>query len=180
MTTATPMVSNQWLVDLAFLSKILDYIDGDTFTTDEGRITVQRKIYLAQLFGIKLGYTFQRNLFGPYSRALSDDCELLQSHLREAREIAEPLKLTADAKKGVERVRKLFAVPAELNIDQALWLELLSTYHIAASLLFPKTELKALQEDELAAIEDKLMGDKPYLSGLRQQLRIVWDALIGK
>src|SRR5437588_351302 len=57
---------NFGVADLAYLSKVLDEADGVTIAQLDGRMAVQKKVYLLQAFGVNLGYTFEWNTFGPY------------------------------------------------------------------------------------------------------------------
>ena len=76
---------------------MLDRIDGDSFETLEGRITFQKRVYLAQALGLGLGYGFSWNQYGPYSSELAQDGLLLETGSVQSVHLPEAILFTPEA-----------------------------------------------------------------------------------
>jgi uncharacterized protein YwgA len=163
------------LSDLAALSKVLDFVDGDTFDDLQGRINVQKKIYLLQEFAVDLGYRFQWNVFGPYSKDLARDCTALGAYRDEVREIAEPLNFKGDAEEKMQRVKSLLKAPPDTDLSDAAWLELISSVHMLADNV--KNGSSSLSEEQMNAIREDLVARKPYFQDVTKVMPQVWTAL---
>ena len=68
MTVNKPANINPEAVNLGLVLRNLDNFDMSTF---EGRLTLQKTVYLMQAFGIYLGHNFSWYIRGPYSSHLT-------------------------------------------------------------------------------------------------------------
>jgi hypothetical protein len=163
--------------DLAFLAKVLEAADGDTFENLEGRITIQKKIYLLQIGGVDLGYSFAWNTFGPYSPALAKDCRVLEQYLDQANEKAQLLTLRDEVRDRIERaVVVINAVPT--SMPSALWLELVTSVHMLARINFPDVPVQDLMADQEVRVQAELERRKPYMKEFIAQAGAeIWSSL---
>jgi len=108
---------------LRLILKALD-IPLDVSSID-GRIAMQKAIYLAQVAGLPLGYDFNWYVKGPYSRSLADD------YYRAATEPAElgDRDLKKEYRDRLEDLSRLLRPPAGVALPQPAWLELLASWH---------------------------------------------------
>jgi hypothetical protein len=165
------------LRSLAFLSKILDHVDGDSLHELEDRIVIQKKLYLAQnVFGVDLGYDFKWNMFGPFSKELARECTSLQAYLPMVKEIAAPLRLRTEVAQGLEEVRSLMP-PAGLDISKGAWLELLGSLHMLARFAYRGTLISSLSAVHREQVEQDLLLRKPYFEPYRARFAEVWEVL---
>src|SRR5437763_195639 len=141
------------LRQLVTLFKVLSTIAVDYFREDaegaslsdqENRVAVQKLIYLAQVYGIPMGYSYSWDTFGPYSRALSDDLEDMRRNLTEVRKLAPQLDFKDEVLTRLLELKVALEVPAELPSETA-WLEILSSLHMLARHMFPLEQVEQLR-----------------------------------
>lgn len=114
----------------------------------EGRLKLQKTIYLLQAFGIYLGYNFNWYIYGPYSPALTRDAfEVLPQIGRYA-----PMKL-GDAE-AEERFKVFMDFLGDKKND-AQWLELVGSLHMLRFMYGEKNK---------EAIFERMRKKQPYLS----------------
>jgi hypothetical protein len=157
---------NYALTDLAYLSMVLERMDGGTFKDLEGRIAVQKKIYLLQASGVDLGYSFEWNNFGPYSPELAEDCTSLKAYMDEASELGRRLRPKPEVEKSLTSLTRRISPPRPLRNHLSAWLELLSSCHMLAAQRFPATAFHALSEKQRGEIEQDVKTRKPHLAKL--------------
>jgi hypothetical protein len=107
------------LTDAYVRNRLLPALKMCGLTTDDivAQNTVQEIVYLLKQTGCELGYRFKWELFGPYSRELSEEiCEL-------NREVVDAAP-TAPHSEGTERLNELLRPPDELELRVPDWLRL--------------------------------------------------------
>lgn len=127
-------------------------VQADTDTL-EGRVSLQKAIYLAQAAGLPLGYRYSWYIKGPYSPDLTRDYFAMSPASAAG---AEGFKLSPKALEAVDRIKPLMEVPNEaddLKRHPDWWLELL------ASVLYLEKESR-LSPDKANEI---LKRQKPHL-----------------
>ena len=98
-------------------------------TTVEERKKRQKAIYLAQLFGVDLGYRYSWYLMGPYSTALARDYYTLQEKI-ELGEQGNGHDLKQSVKDRLNRASELIRYERRPEqLDEGQWIELLASWH---------------------------------------------------
>ena len=118
----------------------------------EDRLEVQKIPYLAQEFGIDLGYTFKWYLKGPYSKQVTSDGFLIYESLKNDQQIPHDESLDEQKLREFREIITPF-------MNDSIWLE------IAGSLLFLKKEnYPERSYDEVIGflIEDLTCGYKNF------------------
>jgi len=93
------------------------------------RKLLQKAIYLAQLSGADLGYSYGWYKRGPYSPKLTRDYYGLDEALDEDDAELSRYTLVPQVAQRLDTVRPLMAVPAGIDLEQHDWLELLASLH---------------------------------------------------
>jgi len=139
---------------LTALKLFLDELDTppDIETVDD-RKRVQKAVYLGQLSGVDLGYRFGWYLMGPYSPSLTRDYYTLATEIASGDREYEDKELQPSLRTRLRRVHDLLDPPAEVNLPQERWLELVSSLHYLREITNLNRE-KALE---------KLTQEKPSL-----------------
>lgn len=157
---------------LVVLRSVLDRIDGDSFDTLEGRITFQKRVYLAQVLGLDLGYAFSWNQFGPYSSELAQDGLLLETGSLQSVRLSEQIAFTGVAESGMREFVTLADPPERLTA--AAWLELLSSLHFLAVSM---TGSFPLTGEVTPQVKEQLLGAKPYMTEYEGVVEAAWNRL---
>jgi hypothetical protein len=158
---------------LVVLSRVLDEVDGETFSTLEGRITFQKRIYLVQALGLDLGYRFTWNQYGPYSGELAQDGAVLSTSRDEVRDHGSILRLRESARALFSQLRELQEQrPPELS--ETAWLELLTSVHFLAT---ERGGVKSVRSVDVNAFLEQVVALKPYFA-LEQVLQ-AWNRIEG-
>ncbi len=102
---------------------------GRKMSLDEfdGRLALQKTIYLVQAAGVHLGYTYGWYLRGPYSRDLTRDAFAIRAELIRGGDDWKEWKLDPASLARLDSLRKMFE--AILDKDQPRQLELLASVH---------------------------------------------------
>jgi uncharacterized protein YwgA len=154
------------LIRLAGLALALEHLgvprDTDTL---QGRVRLQKSIFLAQQAGVNLDYRFGWYLRGPYSPALTRDYFALSTSTAE--DSITGYRLTDEARDSLDALMPLFTVPAGVNLRQDQWLEL------AASWLYLKQVSRLSDEKARSLIQKQKANLVPYLGRARQALSSV-------
>jgi hypothetical protein len=110
------------------LKLALDALGHDLDLSDfDGRLLLQKTIYLAQAAGVDLGYTFGWYLRGPYSPSLTRDAFALRAELTQNGDELKDWKLDPAPQGHLAKLRLVIqAIPAE---DRVRRLELLASVH---------------------------------------------------
>src|ERR1051326_3215963 len=113
---------------LTALKLFLDELDTPSnIETVDDRKRVQKAVYLGQLSGVDLGYRFGWYLMGPYSPALTRDYYTLATEIGSGDRDFENKALQPPLRMRLQSVKRLLEPPAELNLPQESWLELISS-----------------------------------------------------
>jgi len=94
------------------------------------RLTLQKRVYLLQHFGIDLGYRYNWYVHGPYSPSLTEEAYGLSATVSEVRKLSEGYQLSPDAKKRIGEYRRFEDDLPEQDLPRSL--------EIAASIHFLK------------------------------------------
>lgn len=145
---------------LVVLSRVLDEVDGESFTTLEGRITLQKRVYLVQALGLSLGYRFAWNQYGPYSGELAQDGVALSANREEVRERGSVLRVRDSATRVFQNVRRLQDErPPE--ISEAAWLELVTSIHFLTG---ERGGIEAVRSRDVQEFLREVVSLKPYFT----------------
>ncbi len=158
--------------ELAVLAKVIKELGGFRPEDREGRVMFQKRIYLAQACGLKLGYKFVWDLYGPYSRDLAEAGLFYKANLQDIDEVTAKLQLKKDAASALERTKTLMVPPSAF--PEGLWLEFLSSLHFLTT---SHKALKALSSEERSGLMEQLIGKKPHLAAARQVVETGWERL---
>jgi uncharacterized protein YwgA len=113
---------------LLVLKLILEELGQETkIESVDDRKRIQKAIYISQLSGLDLGYRYGWYLMGPYSRTLAKDYYELASAL--VSEDIPTRNLNSSVKDKLAKVKQLFDKPAEFDLTQTDWLELIASWH---------------------------------------------------
>jgi uncharacterized protein YwgA len=157
--------------ELALVLDQLDVpIDLDTFSK---RFNVQKKIYLAQIAGVDLGYRFSWYLRGPYSTTLTEDAFTLKDEIAEG--IADHLdyQLLDDVAESLDEAKKLWERPPDVGVSDDLWLELLASLHYLRHIAYRPPGAKREFDDVFTL----LVKSKPQFKDRKEPARRAWKRL---
>jgi uncharacterized protein YwgA len=109
--------------NLHALGSILKRIENyDKMESFEGRLKLQKTVYLMQSFGLNIGYTFSWYIRGPYSSELAKDGYAL-------REIYSTLQRGRFKDPQAEQRFKSFLTFINQRKEDADWLEIVASVH---------------------------------------------------
>ena len=121
------------------------------------RKKLQKAIYLAQISGVNLGYTYGYYKLGPYCPSLARDYYSLAEAIFLGDKEYEEMNLRASILEKLEKIKPLFSIPPECqrqHLAQEDWLELIASVHLLHD------GLKLSWED----VEAKIKSDKLRLA----------------
>ena len=107
---------------------------GTDVSSKERRLVVQKSVYLMQAAGLKLGYSFNWDLHGPYASDLTRDYYELQAESGSFQ--AADVRLSDAVVRRVAEIQGILEVPDEVDLTAPQWVELLASIH------FLRCELK--------------------------------------
>lgn len=142
------------------LGAILKRIGNFDVSTFEGRLVLQKTVYLLQSFGLYFGYKFSWYVHGPYSPELT----------KEAFKLAPVYKMVPPAKFAKSQTEERFHVFSKFIGDKANdgdWLEQLACIHFLNS-LNPKASKKDIIEN--------VLNHESHFNGI--QCQKAWDYLV--
>ncbi len=100
---------------------------GNSITSIDDRIAIQKAVCLTQEAGLPLGYSFNWYVRGPYSPSLASDYYQLASSRQSTEASARGLTLADSALRAIDRVSAVSNVPSGVHLDRVRWLELLAS-----------------------------------------------------
>jgi hypothetical protein len=100
---------------------------GNSISTIDDRIALQKVVCLIQEAGLPLGYSFNWYVRGPYSPGLASDYYQLAAQKHVVESEAQKLVLRESAAAAVSRVAQLLSVPPHVPLNRVGWLELLAS-----------------------------------------------------
>jgi len=142
------------------LGALLRRIGNFDMSTFNGRLVLQKTVYLFQLFGLYLGYKFSWYIHGPYSPDLTRDAFRLQLIYRD-------IPRMAFSDERIERGVGNFLVFLGGRKSDANWLEQLACTHFLKA-LDPKADRETIIE--------KVTEHEYHFS--KEQCRKAWDYLV--
>lgn len=87
----------------------------------EDRIIIQKKIYLAEQLGLKLGYDYSWYIHGPYSTQLTS---VIYECIPKGQEAFSSYQLTSQAQEIVKEVNDIDILAQKMGMPLVKWLEL--------------------------------------------------------
>ena len=127
---------------------------GNSISTIDERIALQKVVCLTQEAGLQLGYGFNWYVRGPYSPALASDYYQLAGARGDVEAQAQQFILTETAQAAVDKVARVLNPPAGTPLDRVRWLELVASI----SFLTKRYRLS------LEATRQKIQTSKPTLA----------------
>lgn len=109
------------------LSILLDEFDGLELDGFDDRLTLQKRIYLLQLFGVDLRYQYNWYVRGPYCPSLTEEAFELDRRKDETEKLSSAYELTQEARKRLQEYRKF--EKEMLSTDLPRFLELAASIH---------------------------------------------------
>lgn len=155
------------------LKLVLDGINQpEDVATFQQRLLIQKKVYLAQLTGLDLGYRFGWYLRGPYCRSLTSDVFLLNEQIKSGEDEYKNSALLQSTSKQLERATGIWAKsPSEIGDDD--WLELLASLHFLKHIAYwPKGGKR-----EFADVFKALIESKRQFKGRKADAKKAWEQL---
>lgn len=125
----------------------------------EDRKLVQKAVYLGQLSGVDLGYRYGWYKLGPYCASLTDDYyELARVMASNPAEI-ENKHFSTEVQNKLAKITPL--LPAQCNLTQPQWVELLASYHYL-------TQIRNKTHEEAVEV---LIQEKPLIANFADQAK---------
>lgn len=118
------------------------------------RKRVQKAVYLGQLSGVNLGYSFGWYIMGPYSTRLTVDYYELAQELKQGPDNLSEKHLKPDAMEKLSVIRPLLHKPGDFSRSESDWLELLASYHY----------LRSVSRKNRDAAVETLNAKKPHIA----------------
>jgi uncharacterized protein YwgA len=155
------------------LKLVLDAIGQElNLGTFQDRLRIQKKLYLAQLTGLDLGYRFSWYLHGPYCRELTNDAFRLAEQVRDGARDHETRHLSPIALTLSARATTIWeGAPSGLSEDD--WLELLASLHYLRHISFWPHARKRDLDDLFTA----LVESKPRFKDRKSDASLAWERL---
>jgi len=155
------------------LKLVLDAIGQElNLGTFQDRLRIQKKLYLAQLTGLDLGYRFSWYLYGPYCRELTNDAFRLAEQIREGLRDHETRQLSPIARTLSSRATTIWG-DAPTGPSEDDWLELLASLHYLRHISFWPQDRRRDFDEVFAALVDS----KPRFRGRKSEASLAWARL---
>lgn len=112
------------------LKLVLDALnEPHDISSVEDRVRIQKAIYLAQLFGVNLGYSYSWYVKGPYSTSLTRDYYSLQEAAIAGADATDTMVLSPHVLAAIPHTQALLQRPENLTLSRSAWYELLASLH---------------------------------------------------
>jgi len=151
------------------LDKLGQPLEIDTF---EKRFMIQKKIYLAQLTGLDLGYRFGWYLRGPYCRELTYDVYRTVELMELRDEDYQKKELSSRAVRLASKAREIWDNRPN-EISESDWLELLASLHFLKHIAY----WPGGTPQDFDGIFKGLVVSKPRFKGRKAHARKAWEHL---
>lgn len=109
------------------LNMVLESFDGLHIDAFDERLTLQKRIYLLQLFGIDLGYRYSWYVHGPYCSVLTDDAFDLKADPGVAQRLSKAYELSPKSKRRISEYKNFESTLSGSSLSKAL--ELAASIH---------------------------------------------------
>lgn len=151
----------------------LDALRGMDVSSFEGRLCLQKHVYLLQLFGVDLGYRFSWYLHGSYSSSLTEVAFEVEQNRDTLAERAKSAKLQPWAEGLLQEYRDWVNSRKPGDVSSAMWLEILASLHYLRHIT---PRLRTSDTTKEKVIQD-LLFRKPALEKYRKVIETAWSAL---
>lgn len=147
------------LVIGGILKRVYPNFNIDSFSN---RLKLQKIIYLLQIYGINLGYSFSWYLHGPYSQDLTKDAYQIEDFSK--------IKEVGFEDQFIENKFKQFTDKLGDNKEDGFWLEIAASIHLLKK-LYPNKSKELIIED----IKNKgvLFKDR------EKEIKKIWEEIEG-
>jgi len=145
-------------------------VDLGTFSK---RFNIQKKIYLAQIAGVDLGYRFSWYLKGPYATTLTEDAFALKDEIADGVADHEDYQLLDEVAAALDSAKKLWEKPPEPPVSDDHWLELLASLHYLRHIAYRPPGAKRDFDDVFTL----LVKSKPQFKKMKIPARRAWERL---
>lgn len=135
------------------------------------RLSIQKRIYLAQLTGADLGYRFSWYKYGPYCSELTQDAFRLREDLDRSDDEYKNDTLGPTALRLLEKACELW-LHCPMNTSESDWLELLASLHYLKHIAY----LRAKERD-FERVFEALLKSKPKYSAREVEAKAAWEQL---
>lgn len=148
------------------LQLVLDQLQmGNSISTMDERIAIQKVVCLTQEAGLQLGYSFNWYVRGPYSPVLAADYYQIAGARDTVEHDAQRFTLTEAAQSAVNKVATVLNAPAGVMLQRVHWLELL------ASIVFLNRRYRLSLDATRQKIQMSKAGLYPYFDQAVDSLR---------
>lgn len=151
----------------------LGALGGIDVSSFEGRLCLQKHVYLLQLFGVDLGYRFSWYLHGPYSPSLTEIAFEVERNRDTISERAKCAKLQPWAARLLHEYRDWVTRTRPADVSLAMWLEILASLHYLRHIT---PRLRTSETTKEKVVHD-LLSRKPALDKYRKVIEAAWSAL---
>ncbi len=133
-------------------------------STVQDRKQFQKAVFLGQMADIDLGYRYGWYLMGPYSSSLTRDYYELDEALSVDNDLS-TYSLNPATKAALAKIKPLFEVPKNVDLEKPEWLELLS------SILFLKKVSKLKAKEIKQRIKEEKANLVAYIDAANDALK---------
>lgn len=152
---------------LTALARFLEALGVDSsIDTLDDRKRVQKAVYLGQLSGVDLGYSYGWYLRGPYSPDLTRDYYHLAEEVAVNEAAVGEKSLRREVVERLEQIRPMLLKPSEFprELSQEDWLELAASYH------FLRSVSRYTDQQTVAVLQERKPTLAPYAGVARRVL----------
>lgn len=112
------------------LKLVLDALgESHDISSVDDRVRIQKAIYLAQLFGVNLGYSYSWYVKGPYSTSLTRDYYSLQEAAAAGADATNTMVLSPHVLAAIPHTQAFLEKPQGVALTKSAWYELLASMH---------------------------------------------------
>jgi hypothetical protein len=156
------------------LALVLEYLGVPIhLQTFSNRLNVQKKIYLAQIAAIDLGYRYGWYIRGPYSTGLTQDSFTLKDEIASGDTEHRGFRLAPKVTKALDHAKKLWEMPPNFTRGNDDWLELLASLHYLRHIAYKPHGAKRDFDD----VFELLIQSKPQFRKQKDEARTAWNRL---
>jgi len=150
----------------------IDELGGFDMDSLDGRIMVQKKIYLLQLCGLDLGYRFNWYIRGPYSPSLADSAFEVWNTEELVSQITEEYELEDECIDQLNKIKGLINSKSPFSeLEDFQWLELLASVHYLRHIAY----MPGFDNQSKDEICKKINQLKPYF--IEDHINKAWEIL---
>lgn len=163
---------NNARIELALVFESLGLPQSDLGTFSK-RFHVQKKVYLAQIMGVDLGYRYGWYIHGPYSTSLTADAFALKEEIEDGDTAFDEYRLHPDVIERTEKTNELCQKPQSFAGSNDDWLELLASLHYLKHIAYRPAGTTMDFESVFA----ELIASKPRFSNRKADAQCAWSRL---